>query len=47
MKILKMLNTTFKKNYPAESIVLTGLLHDVCKVNIYKTEARNRKVDGK
>lgn len=29
-----------------ESRVICSLLHDVCKVNYYKTEMRNVKVDG-
>ena len=30
----------------AESIAIIALLHDLCKVNTYKTEYRNVKVDG-
>jgi hypothetical protein len=30
-------------DYSDESVALTALLHDVCKVNFYKTERRNRK----
>ena len=30
----------------AESIAVIALLHDLCKVNTYKTEYRNVKVDG-
>jgi len=29
-----------------ESIAIIALLHDICKVNIYKVELRNTKVDG-
>ncbi len=29
-----------------EAITIVSLLHDVCKVGIYKTEMRNVKVDG-
>lgn len=29
-----------------ESIAIIALLHDICKVNTYKTEYRNVKVDG-
>ncbi len=29
-----------------ESIAVIGLLHDICKVNNYKQEVRNTKVDG-
>lgn len=30
-------------NYDMETIAICGLLHDVCKVNYYKTEMRNKK----
>ena len=29
--------------YPEESIAIAGLLHDICKVNFYKTSYRNVK----
>jgi len=29
-----------------ESIAICGLLHDICKVNIYKEDFKNVKVDG-
>jgi len=29
-----------------ESVAIIALLHDLCKVNIYKTDYRNVKVDG-
>lgn len=29
-----------------ETLAILGLLHDVCKVNTYKTDYRNVKVDG-
>ena len=32
---------------PEESIILTSLLHDICKCNYYVLEQRNRKVNGK
>lgn len=31
----------------AESIAIVALLHDICKVNCYKTSMRNQKKDGK
>ena len=31
----------------AESVAIIALLHDLCKVNTYKTDYRNVKVDGK
>ena len=30
-------------NMPPESVIVCGLLHDVCKVNFYKTSTRNAK----
>ncbi|MGM9543524.1 MAG: hydrolase [Romboutsia timonensis] len=33
-------------NIPMDSIIITSLLHDICKVNYYKTEMRNVKVNG-
>lgn len=30
----------------AESVAILALLHDICKVNTYKVEMRNVKVDG-
>lgn len=30
-------------NIPSESVILTSLLHDICKVYFYKTEMRNAK----
>lgn len=32
---------------PEESIIITSLLHDICKCNYYVLEQRNRKVNGK
>lgn len=29
-----------------ESLAITTLFHDVCKVNMYKLEMRNKKIDG-
>lgn len=29
-----------------ESLAITTLFHDVCKINMYKLEMRNKKVDG-
>lgn len=47
MRVYEKLVETFKRNVPKDSIIIGGLLHDICKVNFYKTETRNRKVDGK
>jgi hypothetical protein len=33
----------YKIEYPEESVAIAGLLHDICKVNFYKTSFRNVK----
>ena len=33
-------------NIPMDTIILTSLLHDICKVNYYKQEMRNVKENG-
>lgn len=33
----------YRMNYSEETIALCALLHDVCKVNFYKTDYRNAK----
>ncbi|MGD9642816.1 MAG: HD domain-containing protein [Elusimicrobiales bacterium] len=30
----------------ASNVAICGLLHDICKVNFYKPDSRNKKVDG-
>lgn len=30
-----------------ETIALVSLLHDICKINVYKTSIRNKKINGK
>lgn len=37
---------TYGMNYDDETIALVALLHDVCKINVYKTSYRNKKVNG-
>ncbi len=32
--------------YTDETIALVSLLHDVCKINVYKTSTRNKKING-
>lgn len=32
--------------YDDETIAIVSLLHDVCKINVYKESIRNKKVDG-
>ena len=34
------------KNIPEESIIITALLHDLCKTYFYSVEMRNKKIDG-
>ena len=36
----------YAKYVSEESLAIMGLLHDICKVNTYKTEYRNVKVDN-
>ena len=36
----------FTSKISMESVAIIALLHDLCKVNFYKTEYRNVKVDG-
>ena len=36
---------TYKLNPSSESVALIALLHDLCKVNFYKTDYRNAKND--
>ena len=37
--------TVYKMNYSDESVAVSALLHDVCKINFYKTDYRNAKND--
>ena len=41
--MMKRLNERYGIEYPEESIAIAGLLHDICKVNFYKTSYRNVK----
>jgi len=34
-------------DYSDETVAIVALLHDVCKVNCYKKDLRNKKIDGK
>jgi hypothetical protein len=43
---LVKINTDYNLGIKEESLILCGLLHDICKVNFYKTDTRNVKVDG-
>ena len=33
-------------DYSEETIALVSLLHDVCKINVYKKGVRNKKING-
>ena len=47
VKLLKMeYGENFTDVISMESVAIIALLHDVCKVDFYKTEYRNVKVDG-
>ncbi len=35
------------KDIPDESLIICGLLHDICKTHYYTIEMRNKKVDGR
>ena len=43
---LSTINKRFNFVIPEPSIIICGLLHDICKADCYKTEQRWRKVDG-
>ncbi len=36
----------YHMNYSDETIAIVALLHDICKINCYKTGYRNKKIDG-
>ncbi|MDR0856589.1 MAG: hydrolase [Clostridiales bacterium] len=38
---------TWREKYAPESVAVCGLLHDICKVDCYRPDKRNVKVDGK
>lgn len=49
-RFLRLVETEFGEKWEEqishESIVLIALLHDICKVNTYKVDYKNVKVDG-
>lgn len=49
-RFVKLLTMEYGENFTdkisMESVAIISLLHDLCKVNFYKTEYRNVKVDG-
>ena len=39
----KVKNANIEINSPEDTIIITGLLHDICKANFYKVDYRNAK----
>lgn len=39
-------NEIYGLQYDEESIAIVALLHDLCKINCYTTEMRNKKING-
>ena len=46
-ELLKEKNKRYGNPYPDESVVICGLLHDLCKVNFYKRGRKNVKENGR
>lgn len=36
----------YKMDYSEETIAIVALLHDICKINVYKPSFRNKKING-
>ncbi|MBQ1956383.1 MAG: HD domain-containing protein [Clostridia bacterium] len=45
-EIMPRLNKKYGFSYTDESLAISALLHDLCKVNFYRTEMRNVKKNG-
>ena len=45
-QIVPRLHDKYGFSFPDESLAIAALLHDLCKVNFYKTEMRNVKRNG-
>jgi hypothetical protein len=45
-KVFEHKNRIYKLELPADTIIICGLLHDICKVNFYKKGSRNVKENG-
>ena len=45
-QIVPRLHEKYGFEFPEESLAIAALLHDLCKVNFYKTEMRNVKKNG-
>lgn len=46
VKIYDALKDNLKNAIKPDSLVIAALLHDICKVDFYATEKRNKKIDG-
>lgn len=42
----KVTDYGYDKVYDKETVIIAGLFHDLCKVNTYVQEMRNKKIDG-
>jgi|WetSurMetagenome_2_1015567.scaffolds.fasta_scaffold32815_2 hypothetical protein len=47
LKCLEKKNELYNLNIPMESIIISGLGHDFCKINFYKKGKKNVKEDGR
>lgn len=45
-QIFKRKVAAYKVNVPMDSIIIAGLMHDICKVNFYKKGVKNVKENG-
>lgn len=46
-ELFKEKNERYDLGLSEESVIIMGLLHDLCKANFYKPSTRNKKIDGK
>ena len=45
LELNRLLAAYSEVSVPEESVIIASIFHDLCKVNFYKTEMRNRKND--
>lgn len=45
-ELFKEKNKRYDLGLSEESVIIMGLLHDICKANFYKPSSRNKKIDG-
>lgn len=45
-KLLKKKVDSGLISIPDDTVIITALLHDICKANFYSVQKRNRKIDG-